>query len=418
VLSDRMRRGKDFLTEMSDHHLDGGGPVAAAPRWQNAVVGGLVVSGIAWVVLAAIGVVVLRNRGPSVTDRAGVRSPDEAGDGFLALLHHWDSGYFLAIASDGYFRPGAFAGLPSFFPAYPVAARSLSEAMTLGHSTPASVVGAMWAISWGSALPGAILLWRLADVTNPGRLAPLATLMFVAGPYSVFLYANYSESLFLLFAVAAWYAGIRGRWLLAGLGCGLATFTRINGIFLLAALLVMYVVYRRRRAEPVLSPIVAWVAVAGSGVAAYFAYLALRTGDLLAWKTAQSIGWHREFHWPWEAFYQTAGRVLFASTTDRRLQFGLDLAFAVLLLWAIAMWVKRRDWAAVVYAGLTVAALTTSLTFVSLARNSLTVFPLVILLTGLMLNPRRPWLRPLVLVPWFGLFLLNGSLFALGFWAD
>jgi hypothetical protein len=41
--------------------------------------------------------------------------------------------------------------------------------------------------------------------------------------------------LFLLFAVAAWYAGARGPWMLAGPCCGLATFSRINGIFLLAA---------------------------------------------------------------------------------------------------------------------------------------------------------------------------------------
>ena len=45
------------------------------------------------------------------------------------------------------------------------------------------------------------------------------------------------------------------------------------------------------------------------------------------------------------------------------------------------------------------------------------MFPLVILLAALVLNPRRNWLRPVLLVPWFGLFLLNSSLFALGYWA-
>jgi hypothetical protein len=112
--------------------------------------------------------------------------------------------------------------------------------------------------------------------------------------------------------------------------------------------------------------------------------------DLFAWTTAQAIRWHREFHLPWKVFYQTAGRVLFASTTDRRLQFGLDLVFALLLLGAIALWVKRRDRPAGVYAGLTVAALTTSFTVVSLARNSLTVFPMVILLAALVLNHGGP----------------------------
>jgi hypothetical protein len=281
-----------------------------------------------------------------------------------------------------------------------------------------SVTVSLWAVSSVASLVAAIVLWRIAAISSADRLAPLATLLFVAGPYSVFLYANYSESLFLAFATAAWYCGLRDRWLLAGVWCGLATATRINGIFLLAALLVMFAISRRRQHLPLAAPVLFWVPLAASGVIAYFSYLAVRTGDIVAWQTAQHYGWGREFSWPWEALYRTGGQMVFGATLDRRLAFTLDVVFAVLLLVAIASWIRTKEWPSATYAGLTLLALTTSLTFVSLARNSLTVFPLVILVAGALIRSRRNGVRAAVMAAWFGLFLLNTVLFACGYWVD
>ena len=218
-------------------------------------------------------------------------------------------------------------------------------------------------------------------------------------------------------AISAWYCGLRDRWWLAGLWCGCAGLVRINGLFLLAGLIVLYVQHRRRSRRPVLNPGVLWLAPAAAGVVGDSGYLTLRTGDFFAWNTAQSAGWGRRFGWPWEAFYQTAGRVLFASTVDRRLQFAFDLVVAGLMFGAVAVWVRRRQWAPAVFAGTMLVALTTSFTFVSLARNSVTVFPLVVLLAGALV-PARPWVRRLVLGACIGLFALNGTLFALGYWTD
>jgi hypothetical protein len=188
--------------------------------------------------------------------------------------------------------------------------------------------------------------------------------------------------------------------------------------FLAAALVVMYVARRRRDHLPLRAPVSAWVLLAGTGVAAYFGYLTVRTGDLLAWNTAQAQGWGRRLHWPWQAFYQTAGRVLFASTIDRRGQFALDIVFAVLVLVVVVVWIRRRDWPPAVYAGLTLIALTTSFTFVSMGRNSVTLFPLTILAAVTVRRCRRRWAGLLLLGCWTGLFLVNTSMFALGYWTD
>ena len=82
---------------------------------------------------------------------------------------------------------------------------------------------------------------------------------------------------------------------------------------------------------------------------AYFGYLTFRTGDLLAWSDAQTLGWGRTLQWPWEALYQTAGRVLFASTPDRRFQFAMDLLFAAVIVVAVIVLARRTQWPEVTY---------------------------------------------------------------------
>ena len=61
--------------------------------------------------------------------------------------------------------------------------------------------------------------------------------------------------------------------------------------------------------------------------------------------------------------------------------------------------------------------MTTSFTFVSLARNSLTLFPVVLLLANELVRA-RPWVRAATATAWGGLFLINLTLFAAGYWTD
>jgi hypothetical protein len=284
------------------------------------------------VAMAVLAVLVPAVRGgPSVTDPAGLATPDTA-DGFFGVLHHWDSSFFQGIATDGYFGGGADSSAQSFFPGYPVAARGVAEIITFGGPTDAALPAAMWLVGTIGSLTAAVLLWRLVEQQYPPGVARRATVLLLTGPYAVFLFADYSESMFLAFALAAWYCAVVDRWALVGILSALATFTRINGVFLVAALLVMYLLQRRRAGLPVVTRELVWLPVAGVGIAAYFGFLLVRTGDAFAWFHAQGAGWGRGFSWPWEAFYQTTGRVLFASTPDRRFQFAMDLVFAAVMV--------------------------------------------------------------------------------------
>jgi hypothetical protein len=187
-------------------------------------------------------------------------------------------------------------------------------------------------------------------------------------------------------------------------------------VFLVAALLVMYIQRRRRAGVLVIAPALLWLPLACTGIAAYFGYLTIRTGDLLAWSHAQTLGWGRTLHWPWEAFYQTTGRVLLASTPDRRFQFAMDLLFAVMFTVAVVVLARRKQWPEATYLGLTLVALTTSSTFVSLARNSVTLFPLTILIA--VTQPPHRAMKPVLLAAWWTLFAVNTTLFAFGYWTD
>jgi len=400
--------------------VDGGRRVTGPGTrgWRTAVTGGVLVWAAVKAAMAVLAVLVPAVRGgPSVTDPAGLATPDTA-DGFFGVLHHWDSSFFQGIATDGYFGGGADSSAQSFFPGYPVAARGVAEIITFGGPTDAALPAAMWLVGTIGSLTAAVLLWRLVEQQYPPGVARWATVLLLTGPYAVFLFADYSESMFLAFALAAWYCAARDRWVLVGVLSAAATFTRINGVFLVAALLVMYVQRRRRAGAPVIAPTLLWLPLACSGIAAYFAYLTIRTGDLLAWSHAQTLGWGRTLHWPWEAFYQTTGRVLFASTPDRRFQFAIDLLFAAVIMTAVIVLTRRKQWPEVTYLGLTLIALTTSSTYVSLARNSLTLFPLTILIAVTITHPPHRAMKPVILTAWWTLFAVNTTLFAFGYWTD
>lgn len=387
--------------------------------WRAAAIGALFVWAGVRTVASLVTLAVWRfSSSPGRSDRAG-GSPrtDSGGTGFIGVLHHWDSNYLLAIAHDGYFAASQDPSIVGYFPGYPLVSRGVAELFTWGSSTTTSLVAAMFGVSAVASLAAATVLWRWVEATYPPGLAAPATVLFLAGPYGVFLAANYSESLFLVCALAAWYCASRNNWWLTGCWCAAATFTRINGCFLVTALIVEFVVGRRRQGRSPVTRESWWLLLAVSGAVAYFGYLAVRTGDVFAWLTAQKQGWGRGFHPPWSAFYQTAGRVLYASTPDRRLQFALDLCFAGLVLLAVLVWLRRREWAFAAYAGSTLLAMTTSFTFVSLARNSVTLFPLAILGALTAISGRR-WQRALIFGATSLLFLANTTSFALGYWTD
>jgi hypothetical protein len=238
---------------------------------------------------------------------------------WVNLPIRWDAGWYLGIALNGYdYDPNARSTAQqnvAFFPAYPMAMRAATawlggrivrpdepqsgnrvEWLYAMHrrALAAGLVVSIGAFGWGL-----VYLYRLVRRLGGDDTAAMsAVVLACAWPCSLFYSAVYTEGLFFLAVLGAWYH-LRERQWAAAFAWGLITgLTRPNG-FLLSAPLALLVVSewrplwlnepgRRRTA------VLGLLAAAGPvvGVLIFSAYLDSLTGHPLAWMEAHQA-WGR-----------------------------------------------------------------------------------------------------------------------------
>ncbi|MEU4236097.1 mannosyltransferase family protein [Actinoplanes sp. NPDC026619] len=247
--------------------------------------------------------------------------------------NHWDAGHYVRIAESGYHLG---PGFPAFFPLYPLLIHVTDVVLPGGALAAALVVANL------AAFGALAVLHRLAEHEFGPRVAQRAAWYLAAFPTGFFLFIGYNESLFLLLAVGALYAGRRGHWWLAGSLGALSSATRLFGLLLMAPLAIEYL--RRRR----LRPDVLGIALVPLGVVAYSVYCRLELGDPLAFSAAQDQ-WGRRYTFPGEAWLiavrQASGHGLLSpAALGGILDAGTILVAVVLLILCVAGPVRfRRD---------------------------------------------------------------------------
>jgi Gpi18-like mannosyltransferase len=186
------------------------------------------------------------------------------------LPARWDSGWYVAIAANGYFwdKDDPAQQTVAFFPALPV----------LMGLWPHDQVERLWFGCLWMIVAFAIacrLMLRLAELDLPPPRAHAATALLAAWPFAIYYSVPYTESLFLLGAVGAFYYLRTNRvWLSAmcGLLCG---FSRPNGCLL--ALPLLAATWQWARSTPASSRVAAIqralpaIVAPGIGVVAVFA---------------------------------------------------------------------------------------------------------------------------------------------------
>ena len=212
----------------------------------------------------------------------------------LAPLARWDAAWYLRIADSGYAGSDARA---AFFPLYPLLVRALA---TPFGASPGALLLAAYAVALAAFLAALVLLYRLVSLELGRPLARPALLLLSVFPAALYFGAPYSESLFLLLAVGAFYAARTGRWAWAGAAaCGAAA-TRSAGILLVLPLAMLWWGSRDRRARDV-----AWLLLAPLGLAGYALFLGLAEGDAWRFLDVQDA-WSRELTVPlagaWDGF--------------------------------------------------------------------------------------------------------------------
>ena len=148
---------------------------------------------------------------------------------FVNVWFRWDTGWFLKVAAFGY---GAQDNSTAFMPLYPWLIRGVNCLLGKNYLLAALVV------SNAACLVCLILLYEIACQEGLNKDAALRTVMFLLlFPTSFYLFAGYSEALYLALLLGAWLLARRKIWLAAGVLAALATLCRSQGIVMVVVLL-------------------------------------------------------------------------------------------------------------------------------------------------------------------------------------
>jgi hypothetical protein len=324
------------------------------------------------------------------------RGVNEPGTGRLALAalpSRYDANWYASIAADGYAWQGRFDRQQNlaFFPAYPMLMRGAGwitgafdsrmprerQLRRLGWcGLTISLLAFVWA-AW--------LLSKLAaEMLDPSRARdPL--LLLASYPFAVFFSAAYTESLFLLTALGAWYELRRGRPIRSGIWGLAAGLARPNGFFLSLPLFLIAIGLRDARggAPRAGGPLarVAAAAMPGIGMLLFTGYLYQKTGVPFAWARMHGA-WGREFMADSPLAFATAtgnGLLQLAVASPFDTLNGLGVAFAVGMAWPV--WRRLGPgWSLFVLANVVPPLLAGGL--MSMGRLSSTLFPVFLALAA------------------------------------
>ena len=290
----------------------------------------------------------------------------------------WDSAFFLRIAEHGYDGTSA-----AFYPLYPGVVAAVGWVLA-GQYVLAGVL-----VSLAACLGAFWLLYRLSEAKLGADAARRTVVYLAICPMALFLGAVYSESLYLLLAVAAFALAERGRFLEAGVVVGLAILTRATGVALLPALAVL----AWPRGRDLLK-----LAVALPIAAIYPLVLWRQVGDAWAFWGAQDL-WHRHLSWAgplggaWDGVHALWARTPSGAAPMHAVAVNIEglVALVVCVVLTVVAW-RRVGAAYGLFAALSLAiplSLPSSRwPLLSLPRFGLVIFPLFMALAVLGARPR------------------------------
>ena len=266
----------------------------------------LVIAGVAIYAALAVGGGGLPDRNAQRFDAPLLTHPlGGFGDTLFSPLARWDAVWYLTVADDGY--ESADSPRQAFFPLYPLLVRAGGQ---LAGGSRGALLIAAYIVALAAFLGALYFFHRLVSLELGRERAGPALLLLCVFPASFFFGAPYSESVFLLASVAAFWAARNGLWMWAGIAGGAAAATRSAGLLLLLPLAYLYLFGPREDRRPDterephalrpayrLRPDAAWLLLVPLGIGLYAAYLGIEYGEPLSFQTAQDF-WNREFRGP------------------------------------------------------------------------------------------------------------------------
>lgn len=302
-------------------------------------------------------------------------------DALIAPWQRWDTIWYTKIALEGYAADQSV----HFPPLYPFLIRIVSPVFAN------NVVLAGLVISGSATLASFILLYQLARNMFEENTARRALLFFGVFPTAFFLFAAYTEPLFLAFALGAFMCATRSRWLEAGILGAFAAMTRGQGtLFIFPLAVEFWMQYRRGE----ISLARAWTLIpVPIGGIVHVLWITFQFGSPLVYFQGESL-MHRA-SLPWNALIEGWKAVLYAPSLSAALLSFLDPFCAIVLLAALIWSTRRLPLSLTAYLAIIIAPSLFILTtysdaypLTSVSRFVVLAFPLFLLLGSL---PKRWW---------------------------
>jgi Gpi18-like mannosyltransferase len=332
--------------------------------------------------------------------------------------HRWDALWYSSIAEDGYQYAGEReATNVGFFPLFALVNGTIMRVTGL----PVEVSGAI--VSTIITFFACLALYKLTvGETDDSGTARRAVLYLIAFPAAYYLAIGYSEALYLLCVLGAFYFARRGQWWWSGVIAFLAGLTRLHGALLIVPLGYEWLRQSFARGEETARPARASViAVFGAplGVLAFNLYLNATFG--------QPAGYFSPYFQIQTLFFKgirAEAFPTFPGTTLANYLFGflnsvpstesvaVMAATLFLLIMTVEVWARLPK----VYGVYMLTVLLFSLVggdLISLPRFVVPLFPAFIALAQL---GKREWADRLILIPSLLLQGVLALLFTKGYW--
>lgn len=279
----------------------------------------------------------------------------------IDLRIHWDSFWYLKIASGGYdYNPGKMSSI-AFFPLYPWLIHLVSK---LPLISPAL---AGWTISTVVLGVGLVFLYKLVKRFHPD-VEPLEPVIFLLiFPTSFFLNSVYTESLFLSLSIIFFYYLFKKQFFRAALFLSLASLSRLNGLFLFVPFIYEY--FKTYGIKRLININFFSFFIASFGISAFILYQYLQFGEPVAFLKSQ-MEWGRNFT------VNTEHLKLISSASFANL--ATDLIFFAVSLISGIMLIKYVRVSYGLYVLVTMLVAVASGTLMSVSRFSLILFPIFI----------------------------------------
>jgi Gpi18-like mannosyltransferase len=333
-----------------------------------------------------------------IGQRAGTHA-EESRYLLLAVWGRWDAVHYLTIATQGY------SGIePAFFPLYPLLIK-LVGLLTANHL----IAGIL--ISNACFFFALLFLYKLLEHEYDRNVARRAIFYVSIFPTAIYFSAVYSESLFFMLTIVAFYYMRSQRWLLAGIVGFFAALTRAEGILLLVPFAIEW--FARYRGDMIRG----WREALNGlfiplGLACYMAYLWVLRADPLYFTHVQKH-WGRTFAPPWVSVIDSFHKILHSPIGPQVANQALQVAFTALMIFVLVAGWKRLRPSYIAYMGLSILVPMSTSSLMSMPRFALVLFPMYAILARW---GERPWANRFILafsLPLLGLFTV---LFADWYW--